>query len=252
MGRIFQDLNHRVKSCGAAVCISLNSGAWWEGLQGCFFVIPHACKESSNPLLPLSHACVKARSPCLFSSGTLARMILSSFFFPSLMGLTGASGADFQLYHPAAFLFLSYQEELFLKSLNFFFSPAPTCSLLVPRLLFPSPWCGAAGPWSKYGSLEGGCPRVHPRHHACLSPCMPPLTFFLSLAFQIPLPCSYGPGPSAEQRFSVTQSFTGCSLPAWILTLGTISVLYLLFFLHPFSPTHTNHDGGGKRYFRNH
>lgn len=146
MGRIFQDLNHRVKSCGAAVCISLNSGAWWEGLQGCFFVIPHACKESSNPLLPLSHACVKARSPCLFSSGTLAGMILSSFFFPSLMGLTGASGADVQLYYPAAFLFLSYQEELFLKSLNFFFSPAPTCSLLVPRLLFPSPWYGAAGP----------------------------------------------------------------------------------------------------------
>lgn len=31
-----------------------------------FFSVSRACKESSNPLLPPSHARGKARSPCLF------------------------------------------------------------------------------------------------------------------------------------------------------------------------------------------
>lgn len=39
--------------------------AWWEGLQGLFSSVPHACKESSSLLLPLSHVLGKARTPCL-------------------------------------------------------------------------------------------------------------------------------------------------------------------------------------------
>lgn len=39
--------------------------AWWEGLQGLFSSVPHACKESSSLLLPLSHVLGKARTLCL-------------------------------------------------------------------------------------------------------------------------------------------------------------------------------------------
>lgn len=57
---------------------------------------------------------------------------------------------------------------------------------------------------------------------------------------------------SAERWLSLTWSFTVCSSLVWISnTLSTISVLYLLFSLYLFSPTHTNHDSSGKRQLRN-
>ena len=69
-------------------------------------------------------------------------------------------------------LFISCLEDLFLKISQFLLF---SCSLLLPDgpLFFPPPWCGAAGPWSKYGGSERVCPHVHCCHHACLSLCMP-------------------------------------------------------------------------------
>lgn len=149
---------------------------------------------------------------------------------------------------PPLFLFISRLEELFLKSLNFFFSPTPTCSLLVPRLFFPFPWCGAAGPWSKYRGSERVCPRVHCCHYACLSLCMPHLAFsppsclLLSKSLS---PCALpmAQGPQQSNVFCVTQSFTGCSLLVWIPNMNswynfcTIPLIFLApLFSNPCKP----------------
>lgn len=89
--------------------------------------------------------------------------------------------------------------------------------------------------------------------HACHRVCLPsPSSCLLLSKFLSPVPMAQGPQQSNGFLLCGHSQGVHYQLGYQILTLSTISVLYLLFFLHPFSPTHTNHDGGGKRYFRNH
>lgn len=101
-------------------------------------------------------------------------------------------------------LFKSCLEKLFLKSLNFF-SPTPTCSLLVPRFFFPplgveqqvlevsmEAWKGFA---CTYIAVT-----MHACHCAChtLPPHLLPVSCFLK---PFPLCPSHGPGLMAERHF---------------------------------------------------